>query len=216
MTSRIMIVAAVMCLARAASADPLTCNLHRVQGGAGPHRRRRRRHAHPHLGRRGQPGTAAAAVDQQRHADHPRTVGPHARARRRGRHWRATRPPSSRWSSGLRRATDQQIKPLRDLGVEITSKVIDEIKWEAFWDAPLERARRRMPRTAMRRLRSAASRTSPGCRARPEEVKRATAIYRAQSCDVKSNGGRIEVRFRASSSASSPDASSTPSTKARA
>jgi hypothetical protein len=39
--------------------------------------------------------------------------------------------------SGFRRATDQQIKPLRDLGVPITQEVIDKIKWEAFWDAPL-------------------------------------------------------------------------------
>src|SRR4029453_16159406 len=46
-------------------------------------------------------------------------------------------PPEFRIASGLRRATLQQIKPLRDLGVEITPEVIDRIKWEAFWDAPL-------------------------------------------------------------------------------
>src|SRR5262249_36697294 len=45
--------------------------------------------------------------------------------------------PEFRIASGLRRATLQQIKPLRDLGVEITPEVLDRIKWEAFWDAPL-------------------------------------------------------------------------------
>ena len=39
--------------------------------------------------------------------------------------------------SGVRRMDQEQLKPLHDLGVPITSSVIDKYKWEAFWDAPL-------------------------------------------------------------------------------
>lgn len=39
--------------------------------------------------------------------------------------------------SGVRRATDQQLKPLKDLGVPITLEVLDRVRWEAFWDSPL-------------------------------------------------------------------------------
>src|SRR2546422_8950819 len=33
--------------------------------------------------------------------------------------------------SGLRRATDQQLRPLHDLGVTITPAILDQIRWEA-------------------------------------------------------------------------------------
>jgi len=38
----------------------------------------------------------------------------------------------------------------------------------------------------------------PGLPRKPEEVKRATAIFKAQGCDVKTNGGRIEQAMRSS------------------
>ena len=38
--------------------------------------------------------------------------------------------------SGVRRMTTQQGAPLRDLGVDITPEVIEQHKWQAFWDAP--------------------------------------------------------------------------------
>lgn len=46
--------------------------------------------------------------------------------------------PEFRIVTGLRRITNQQIKPLRQLGIEITPAVVEETKWEAFWDAPLQ------------------------------------------------------------------------------
>ena len=96
--------------------------------------------------------------------------------------------------SGFRRATDQQIKPLKDLGVEITPEVIDRIKWEAFWDAPLN-----IPGDEVAHGGStppvAGIANQPGLPRKPEEVKRAFATYQVQSCEVKSNGGRIEVSF---------------------
>src|ERR1700722_19223146 len=39
--------------------------------------------------------------------------------------------------SGLRRMTDQQILPLKGLGIKITPQILDQDRWEAFWDAPL-------------------------------------------------------------------------------
>ena len=102
--------------------------------------------------------------------------------------------PEYKVASGLRRATDQQIKPLRDLGVEITSKVIDEIKWEAFWDAPLN-----VPGDDSAHGGSTPPlggvAHQPGLPRNPNEVKRAEARYKVQDCAVKSNGGRIEVTF---------------------
>jgi len=102
--------------------------------------------------------------------------------------------PEFRVVSGLRRATLQQIKPLRDLGVEITPEVIDRIKWEAFWDAPLN-----VPGgdaahgDSTPPLEGIAN--QPGLPRKPEEVKRATATYQARSCAVKTNGARLEVTF---------------------
>ena len=39
---------------------------------------------------------------------------------------------------GLRRITNQQLAPLRSLGVELTQEIVDRHKWDAFWDAPLD------------------------------------------------------------------------------
>src|SRR4051812_40054003 len=39
--------------------------------------------------------------------------------------------------SGLRRATDQQLKPLIALGVKITPEGLDQMRWGGFWDSPL-------------------------------------------------------------------------------
>jgi hypothetical protein len=102
--------------------------------------------------------------------------------------------PEFNVASGLRRATDQQIRPLRDLGVEITSKVIDEIKWEAFWDAPLNVPGANPAHgNATPPLGGIAH--QPGLPRSPNEVKRARAVFRVQNCAVKTNGARIEVTF---------------------
>ncbi|MFW6289592.1 MAG: hypothetical protein ACOC0R_01385 [Mariniphaga sp.] len=43
--------------------------------------------------------------------------------------------PEFRVVSGLRRVTQQQIEPLKEMGVPITEDLLNEIKWDAFWDA---------------------------------------------------------------------------------
>jgi hypothetical protein len=102
--------------------------------------------------------------------------------------------PEYKVASGLRRATDQQIRPLRDLGIDITSTVIDEIKWEAFWDAPLN-VPGANPAHGNSTPPLGGIAHQPGLPRRPSEVRRADAVFRAQNCEVKTNGARLEVIF---------------------
>jgi hypothetical protein len=105
--------------------------------------------------------------------------------------------PEFRVVSGVRRATQQQTEPLEKLGIALTADVIDKIKWEAFWDAPLyiEGSGELPPthKTAIPALKGVAN--QPGLPRKPEEVKRATATYKAQGCAVKTNGARLEISF---------------------
>src|SRR5262249_14995338 len=96
--------------------------------------------------------------------------------------------------SGLRRATDQQLKRLQDLKVPITPAILDQIRWEAFWDAPLN-----VPGDSVAHGGSTPPvdgiANQPGLPRKPEEVTRASAEYRVNSCEVKSNGARLEASF---------------------
>ncbi len=95
--------------------------------------------------------------------------------------------------SGFRRITNQQLNPLRALGVELTPEIIDEKKWDAFWDAPLDldqgegRIGNPPPPEGVAH--------QPGLPRRLDEVRRTTATYQAERCDVKTNGARLEVSF---------------------
>ncbi len=105
--------------------------------------------------------------------------------------------PEFRVTTGLRRATQQQTEPLVKLGIELTPAVIDKIKWEAFWDAPLyiEGSGELPPthQTAIPAMKGVAN--QKGLPRTPDEVQHASATFKAQGCEVKSNGGRIEVSF---------------------
>lgn len=96
--------------------------------------------------------------------------------------------------SGLRRITNQQLDPLAGLGVKITQEVIDREKWKAFWDAPLN-VPGGEPSHNNNTPPQRGALNQPGLPRSPSEVKRATAIYRAQSCEVVTNGARLEVSF---------------------
>jgi len=183
---------AVTLIATVASADPLTCNLAEYKAA---------------------PGLAAAVAENALVLTWDGSSGQELRlqftlnaatptirelaVRRKDGQWAtlvANATPDYRVASGLRRATDQQIKPLRDLKVEITPEVIDEIKWEAFWDAPLN-----VPGGgdahggATPPIDGVANQA--GLPRKPEEVRRAAASYQTTNCSVKTNGGRIEVTF---------------------
>ncbi|MFN7996797.1 MAG: hypothetical protein U0Q18_24500 [Bryobacteraceae bacterium] len=89
--------------------------------------------------------------------------------------------PEFEITTGVRRLSNQQIEPLKELGIELTPEVIDREKWNAFWDAPLV-----VPGRAG---------TNLGLPRKPEEIRRAWATYRSTACQVHSDGARIEVNF---------------------
>ena len=89
--------------------------------------------------------------------------------------------PEFQITSGVRRLSQQQIDPLKGLGVALTPEVIEREKWNAFWDAPLAVPGR--PGTNLDLPR------------RPEEVRRAWAKYSANGCRVKTDGARLEITF---------------------
>ena len=117
--------------------------------------------------------------------------------RRKGTRWTTLANdvrPEFRVASGLRRITNQQLRPLQALGVDITAEIVDEEKWDAFWDAPLNvpggDAAHGNSTPPLEGLDS-----QPGLPRMPEEVTRADAKYRAEGCEVTTNGARLEVTF---------------------
>ena len=75
---------------------------------------------------------------------------------------------------------------LRKNGItEITKPIFDAWGWDTFWDAPLH-----IPGDE-----GDLKRRTPGVPRTPEEVKRGTAVYRAQSCEVVTDGARINIVF---------------------
>ena len=123
--------------------------------------------------------------------------------RRQGAQWRTLATmmtPEFRVASGLRRVSQQQIgkASVAALGGQITREVYDRIKWESFWDAPLymEGSGER-PRTHSNAIPpiEGIPGLQPGLPRSPDEVTRATATYKVQSCEVKTNGARLEILF---------------------
>jgi hypothetical protein len=116
--------------------------------------------------------------------------------RKRGGTWNvlaANVTPDFRVISGLRRMSNQQMAPLRGLGVELTSEIVDKYRWEPFWDAPLDlsapsgRGGNPPPAEGIA--------NQPGLPRKPDEIKRAAAVYRTSSCQVRTNGARLEIAF---------------------
>jgi hypothetical protein len=89
--------------------------------------------------------------------------------------------PEYELTSGVRRMSEQQLAPLRELKTALTPELIEREKWNAFWDAPLVVPGR--PGTNMDLPR------------KPEEIRRAWASYHATGCQVTTDGARIEVSF---------------------
>jgi len=89
--------------------------------------------------------------------------------------------PEFEITSGVRRLSEQQMAPLRDLKIQLTPEVIEREKWFAFWDSPLMVPGR--PGTNLDLPR------------KPEEIRRVWAKYNATGCQVKTDGARIEVVF---------------------
>ena len=88
-------------------------------------------------------------------------------------------------TSSVRRLSNQQVSPLRDLGVEITSEVIEREKWYVFWDAPL----------LIPGVQEGRNPRNIGLPRTPEEIRRASASFNTTACSVKTDGARLEVPF---------------------
>lgn len=101
--------------------------------------------------------------------------------------------PEFRVVSGLRRVTQQQTEPLVELGVPLTAEKLDEIKWEAFWDAPLYLEDEPPLSHGSSIPATEPFANHPGMPRRPNEVNRATARYQATGCTVRTNGARLEI-----------------------
>src|SRR3954447_23530328 len=117
-------------------------------------------------------------------------------ARKRGGAWSvlaANVTPDFRVVSGLRRMSNQQMAPLRGLGVELTPAIVGEYRWEPFWDAPLDLAapsgRGGNPPPAE------GVANQPGLPRKADEIKRASAVYHTTSCQVRTDGARLEIGF---------------------
>ena len=110
--------------------------------------------------------------------------------------------PEFRVVSGRRRISEQQLGPLRSWGETITPEraarekwdtsffkmtpeFLEKGQWDPFWDDPL----------FVPGVEAGKPPKNPGLPRKPEEIKRATATYRADGCTVTTNGARLEVAF---------------------
>ncbi len=118
--------------------------------------------------------------------------------RRRGGAWvpvAQNATPEFRVASGVRRITQQQIRPLNKLKIPITPEVVDKEKWNAFWDAPLfiEGSEVKSPSHPTSTPFETATALHPGLPRKPHEVRRAVATFANEGCHVRSDGTRLEV-----------------------
>lgn len=104
--------------------------------------------------------------------------------------------------TGYRRMSNQQMVPLRELGVEITHEEIEDHKWDVFWDAPLD-LRTPPPRNPNAQGPGGGGNpppvdgvaTQPGLPRNPAEIERSVAAYAADGCTVATDGARVSVSF---------------------
>jgi len=169
--------AAVFCAA--ASAQPFTCDLSAYQGQVGL--RAEMRNGELQLlwdGAKGQELRADFVVKDGQ------PIVSELAAKKGGGRWLVLAHdliPEFQVTSGKRRLSEQQMAPLRQLGVALTPEVVEREKWNAFWDSPLMVPGR--PNTNLDLPRKA------------EEIRRAWATYNADACRVRTDGARIEVEF---------------------
>lgn len=118
--------------------------------------------------------------------------------RKHGKEWKilATNlTPEYRIVSALRRVTQQQTRPLEQLGTALTAEVLEKIKWDAFWDAPL--FTQDVP--PLSHQTSIPSRIPLqkqfGLPRLESEINRTMATYQVNGCEVRTNGARLEIIF---------------------
>ena len=93
--------------------------------------------------------------------------------------------PEFRVVSGRRRMDREAEEGLEENEIkEITPQVFEKYQWDPFWDAPLN-----VPGGM------ADDRRTIGLPRKPDEVHRATATYKANSCEVKTDKTHLTVTF---------------------
>lgn len=92
--------------------------------------------------------------------------------------------PEFQVTSGVRRLATAQAEALRSIHGTLTPDLIEKEKWNAFWDAPLS-----VPGNPD------AGDSSIDLPRKPEEIRRASARFRTSSCQVKTEGARLEITF---------------------
>ncbi|MCM5663184.1 hypothetical protein [Galbibacter mesophilus] len=98
-------------------------------------------------------------------------------------------------TTGLRRVTQQQTEPLEGLGIPLTEEKLNEIKWDAFWDAPLYTSSE-PPRSHGGSIPAKEPFANhPGMPRDPSEVESHTLQFKNTSCQVTTNGARLEIVF---------------------
>lgn len=121
--------------------------------------------------------------------------------RKEGEAWKnlaANATPDFSVTTGLRRMSNQQLQPLRGLNVAITQEVLDRYRWDPFWDAPLDLAVSPTTGNFSNNPPPAAGlpgTDQPGLPRRREEIQTASAVYKVASCQVRTDGGRLEITF---------------------
>lgn len=89
--------------------------------------------------------------------------------------------PEYQVATGRRRLSEQQMAPLRELGIALTPDVVEREQWNAFWDAPLS-----VPGRAN---------TNLGLPRKPEEIRHDWAAFHSTGCKVTTDGARVELSF---------------------
>lgn len=103
--------------------------------------------------------------------------------------------PEFRIVSGIRRVTQQQTEPLEKLGVPLSIEVLNDIKWNAFWDAPLY-LDDDPPLSHGSSIPAVEPYLNhPGMPRKADEIIRARATYNTVQCHIKTNGARLEIVF---------------------
>ncbi|MBL8217388.1 MAG: hypothetical protein JNK87_42095 [Bryobacterales bacterium] len=89
--------------------------------------------------------------------------------------------PEFEVKAGVRRISNQQLAPMKELGIDQDAAALEREKWNVFWDAPLQ-----VPGSL---------RTNPGLPRNAGEVRVAKAKFNSKGCAVKTDGVRLEISF---------------------
>jgi hypothetical protein len=170
--------------ASTAAADPLNCNLAQFKASQGLTATVEQDTLLVTWG-----GAAGAELRARYAIDSAQPIVRELAARRKGGQWTILGQnllPDFKIHTGQRRVAYSQLSPLSQLGVNVESKEIqDREAWFAFWDAPF----------VLPGVRPGEKPMNPGLPRTDAEIRRVQATFNTTSCEVKNDGGRLEVSF---------------------